>query len=54
MVSGRLDLEMYLLIVGPTRSGKGTYIKALKAFLPPSAVTGFQRHSCATVSARSR
>jgi putative DNA primase/helicase len=41
VVSGRQDLEMYLLIVGATRSGKGTYVKVLKAFLPPSAVTGF-------------
>ena len=41
VLSGRLDMEMYLLLIGPTRSGKGTLVKVLKAFLPPSAVTGF-------------
>lgn len=40
VLSGRLDLEKYLLLVGLSRSGKGTYVAVLEALLPDNAIQG--------------
>jgi len=42
VVSGRKDYQRFLLMVGQSRSGKGTYIEVLNAFLPSESHIGFK------------
>lgn len=42
VLSGRKDLQRFLLMVGQSRSGKGTYVEVLNAFLPPESHIGFK------------
>lgn len=48
VVSGRTDLHKILLIVGPTRSGKGTIARVLTALIGKGNVTGPTLASLAT------
>lgn len=41
-LSGSKSLERFLLMIGQSRSGKGTYVQVLNGFLPPEAHIGFK------------
>lgn len=41
ILSGRKDLERYLLLVGPRRAGKGTFMVVISALLPKESHIGF-------------
>lgn len=40
IVTGRTDMQKILLLIGPTRSGKGTFARMLRNLIGPGHVTG--------------